>query len=160
MVPAAGADDRLRRSRQNGAIGGKTLIADGSEAAAGPGTRDAEDEREWIPREITDAPPYVYARARSYGEGAGRRREARDRPPPAPFDRSRSRLRDALGGPSGNEQAGGALELRLRLAKERGSELERRIRDAEERVARVLGQVDRNELEVRKLFSREARKPK
>jgi len=154
MVPAGGAAALPQRLRQNGGRWGATqLMAHGSQIGqigGGPEARDSENEREWIPREIEDAPPYLFAR----------RPTPRDGTTLAPFDRSRSRLRDALGGPSGNEQAGGALELRLRLAKERGSELERRIRDAEERVARVLGQVDRNELEVRKLFSREARKPK
>jgi hypothetical protein len=82
-------------------------MADGSEAAAGPATRDAEEEREWIPREI---------------------------------------------------QAGSALELRIRLARERGSELERRIRDAEERMARAVGrwtETARSE----KLSSREPEQP-
>jgi hypothetical protein len=113
-------------------------MADGSEAGAGPGTRDAEDEREWIPRGVTDAPPYLYARGRANGDESGPRPQPREPQRPAPFERSRSRLRDALGGPP-TAEAVSPLELRIRKAKERGSELEKRIREAEERIARALG---------------------
>jgi hypothetical protein len=128
-------------------------MADGSQTGGGPQTRDSDDGREWIPREITDAPPYLFARTqRENGEGRGPKSEA------APFDRSMSRLSKALGDLSGAE-AESPLELRIREAKDRGTELERRIRDAEERVARALRAVDKNALEVKTIFSAEPEKP-
>jgi hypothetical protein len=121
-------------------------MADGSQKGAGSRKRDSEDEREWIPREISDAPPYVFERRRPSQEA------------PVPFRRSRSRLRDGLDDLSGAE-AESPLELRIREAKERGSELEQRIRSAEERVARALRAVDKNALEVKTIFSAEPEKP-
>jgi hypothetical protein len=134
-------------------LGVRHLMGDGSQTGAGSRNRDSEDEREWIPREISDAPPYLFARTqRENGEGRAPESEA------APFDRSMSRLRKALGDLSGAE-AESPLELRIREAKERGSELEQRIRAAEERVARALRAVDKNALEVKTIISTEPEKP-
>jgi hypothetical protein len=91
--------------------------------------RDSEDEREWVPPEISEAPRSVYSRTRTSGE--------------EPFDRSRSRLADALSEHPGPE-AESPLERRLREAKERASTLEERIRQTEERVAEALRAIDQD----------------
>jgi hypothetical protein len=117
-----------------------------SQTGGDPRWRGSDDDREWVPREITEGPPYVFERRRP------------DHEAPAPFERSKSRLHEGLGDLSGAESEH-ALELRLRQAKERGSELERRIRAAEQRVARALRAVDKNALEVKTIFSAEPEKP-
>jgi hypothetical protein len=101
-------------------------MTDGRQTAASELGDLSEDEREWIPREISDAPPLVYAPRR-----------------PGPFDRSRSRLSDADTSPS-TAEAEDPLELRIRQVQERGRELDQKLREMEEQVARAVGELERN----------------
>jgi hypothetical protein len=132
--------------------------------------RDADGEREWIPREIEDAPPYLLARRDTAAELARRglrkprpKRRAKNRRGRAqaqkleaadPFEQSRSLLREALDGLDGATTRDPELAHRIRRAKERHGELEQMLHEAEQRVTRALGAVDRDAGEVRQIFNR------